>query len=78
MGVNEKEKRIKRDGTLEKREKSVYEVDHINGITPMTDIKDTLGDYYHDLIYGDMRILCVACHKNTHLMKKSLDLPLGF
>jgi hypothetical protein len=36
MGVNEKEKRIKRDGTLEKREKSVYEVDHIHGITPMT------------------------------------------
>jgi hypothetical protein len=70
MGVSEKERRTKKDGTLEKRAKSVYEVDHINGITPMTDIKDTLGEYYHDLIYGDMRILCVACHKKRTFDKK--------
>jgi hypothetical protein len=70
MGVSEKERRTKKDGTLEKRAKSVYEVDHINGITPMTDIKDTLGEYYHDLIYGDMRILCVACHKKHTFDKK--------
>ena len=70
MGVSEKERRTKKDGTLEKRAKSVYEVDHIHGITPMTDIKDTLGDYYHDLIYGDMRILCVACHKKHTFDKK--------
>ena len=63
MGVSEKERRVKRDGKLEKKAKSVYEINHIHGITPMTDIKETLGDYWHDLIYGEMEVLCVACHK---------------
>jgi len=63
MGVNERERRVKRDGTLEKKPKSVYEVDHINGITPLSDISKTIGDYYRDLIYGTMEIVCVECHK---------------
>lgn len=63
MGVSEKARRTKKDGTLEKRMLSVYEINHINGITPMTDIKETLGDYYHSLIYGKMEVLCVSCHK---------------
>ncbi len=63
MGVSEKARRTKKDGGLEKKPKSVYEVDHVDGITPLKDIKETLGDYWHDLIYGDMEIVCVACHK---------------
>jgi len=34
MGISEKERRTKIDGTLEKRAKSVYEIDHVDGITP--------------------------------------------
>ena len=63
MGVSEKERRTKIDGSLEKRPKSVYEVDHVDGITPLTDIRETLGQYFHGMIYGKMEICCVACHK---------------
>lgn len=63
MGVSEKERRTKKDGTLEKKAKSVYEINHIHGITPMTDIRETLGEYWHTLIYGEQEVLCVACHK---------------
>jgi hypothetical protein len=41
----------------------VFEVDHVNGITPLTDIRETLGEYWHDLINGEMEIVCVECHK---------------
>ena len=63
MGVNEKERRKKKDGTLEKREKSVYEVHHKNGVAPLGDIRQTLGEHFHDLIYGEVEILCYECHK---------------
>ncbi len=63
MGQTEKERRVKKDGNLEKRPKSVYEVHHVDGITPLTDIRQTLGNHFHDMIYGDMQILCYACHK---------------
>jgi hypothetical protein len=63
MGVSEKERRVKKDGGLEKRAKSVYEINHIHGIAPLADIRETLGDYWHDLIYGESEVLCVACHK---------------
>jgi len=63
MGVSEKEKRVKKDGSLEKRAKSVYEVDHVKGITPLVDIQLTLGDYWYDMMYGEMEVVCVKCHK---------------
>jgi|TARA_Y100000310_G_scaffold75313_1_gene71606 hypothetical protein len=63
MGVSEKERRVKKDGTLSKKPRSVFEVDHVNGITPLTDIQETLGDFWHDLIYGEQEIVCYACHK---------------
>ena len=69
MGMSEKERRTKKDGSLEKRAKSAYEVDHIHGITSLGDIKDTLGQYAHDLLYGEMRIMCWSCHK-SHTFKK--------
>ncbi len=58
-----KERRVKKDGGLEKKAKSLYEVDHVNGITPLTDISETIGQHYHDMMYGKMEIVCVACHK---------------
>lgn len=69
MGVSEKERRTKRDGSLEKRAKSVYEVDHVYNITPLGDIKTTLGPYFYDMIYGKMQILCVDCHKKKTFKK---------
>lgn len=63
MGVSEKARRTKKDGGLEKKAKSVYEVDHVHGITSLGDIKETLGSYWYDLIYGRMEVVCVACHK---------------
>lgn len=60
MPTNAKERRVKRDGSLEKKAKSVYEVDHVNGITP---IEQSIDAYFNDLIYGEMEVVCVACHK---------------
>ena len=63
MGVSEKERRTKKDGGLEKRPKSVYEIHHVDGVTSLGDIRETLGDHFHSMIYGKMEVLCVSCHK---------------
>jgi len=65
MGMSEKERRTKIDGTLEKRAKSVYEIDHVDGITPFTDVQtlETLTPHFRDMIYGKQEVVCVACHK---------------
>jgi hypothetical protein len=63
MGVSEKERRPLASGGFSKKERSVFEGDHCNGITPLADIRQTLGNHFHDMIYGDMQILCYACHK---------------
>jgi hypothetical protein len=85
MGVSEKERRVKKDGTLSKKARSVFEANHIHGITPLTDIQETLGDHWHDMIYGEMEILCYSCHqketaiqtKERNAKKKSLDSLVG-
>ena len=65
MGITEKERRKKLDGTLEKRAKIVYEIDHVDGITPLTDVQtlETLTAHFRDMIYGKQEVVCVACHK---------------
>lgn len=63
MGVSEKERRTKKDGGLEKRPKSVFEIDHVDGITPLGDIRETLGNHFHEMIFGRMEVVCVKCHK---------------
>jgi hypothetical protein len=62
MGVSEKERRPLKNGGLSKKPRSVYEVHHISGVTSLGDIRETLGEHFHSLIYGKMAILCVACH----------------
>ena len=62
MGVSEKERRPIKNGGLSKKPRSVYEVHHISGVTSLGDIRETLGEHFHSLIYGKMAILCVACH----------------
>ena len=62
MGVSEKEKRPLKNGGMSKKARSVFEVHHIDGVTSLGDIRETLGEHFHSLIYGKMEILCVACH----------------
>ena len=63
MGVSQKERRPLVGGGMSKKPRSVWEVDHINGITPLTDIKETLGYHFHSMIYGKQEIVCHSCHK---------------
>ena len=78
MGCSEKERRPLKSGGLSKKPRSVYEVHHISGVTPLGDIRETLGEHFHSLIYGKMEILCVACHaKETAKQTKQRNLTKG-
>ena len=75
MGVSEKEKRPLKNGGMSKKARSVFEVHHIDGVTSLGDIRKTLGEHFHSLIYGKMEILCVACHaKETAKQTKQRNL----
>ena len=63
MGVGQKERRPLAKGGLSKKARSVWEVDHVEGISPLGDIRSTLGDYFYDLIYGQQEVVCYSCHK---------------
>jgi hypothetical protein len=63
MGVSEKERRPLVNGGISKKARSVFEIDHVDGITPLADIRQTLGEHFHELIYGKMEVVCYACHK---------------
>jgi hypothetical protein len=63
MGCSEKERRPLVNGGISKKARSVFEIDHVDGITPLTDIRQTLGEHFHELIYGKMEVVCYACHK---------------
>ena len=62
MGVSEKERRPLVNGGISKKARSVFEIDHVDGITPLTDIRQTLGEHFHELIYGKMEVVCYTCH----------------
>ena len=62
MGCGEKERRPLAKGGLSKKARSVFEVDHVDGITPLADIRLTLGDHFYELIYGKQEIVCYTCH----------------
>ena len=63
MGCSEKERRVKKDGTLSKKPRSVFEIDHVNGITPLGDIRETLGEHFYSMINGEQEACCYSCHK---------------
>ena len=63
MGCSEKERRPLAKGGLSKKPRSVFEIDHVDGITPLTDIRLTLGEHFHSMIYGKQDVVCYACHK---------------
>lgn len=71
MGCSEKERRPLAKGGLSKKARSVLEVDHVEGITPLTDIRLTLGDHFHSMIFGKQEIVCWTCHaKRTAKQQK--------
>ncbi len=61
MGHTEKFRPRKANGTLSKRETSVFEVDHREGITPYKTLSD-LTIFALDLFEGPLCILCYQCH----------------
>lgn len=63
MGVSEKERRVKKDGSLSKKPRSVFEIDHVDGITPLGDIRETLGEHFYEMINGKQEVVCYKCHK---------------
>ena len=63
MGCSEKEKRPLAKGGLSKKARSVFEVDHVDGVKPLRGILLTLGEHFHSLIYGKHEIVCYKCHK---------------
>lgn len=62
MGQTEKERETLKDGSLSKRPRIAYEVDHIDPNHEFRDLLD-LGAYAQTLFKGDLQILCRTCHK---------------
>jgi len=62
MGQSEKRRMVLADGSLSKKQKLLYEVDHIEGNHEFKTMEH-LGSYAHTLFYGPMQILCWQCHK---------------
>ena len=63
MGQGEKEFRPLAKGGMSAQARSCFEVDHIHGIASLGDIRETLGDHFYEMIYGQMEIVCYSCHK---------------
>ena len=72
MPISEKAKRVKADGTLEKKAKSLHEIDHVYGITPLKCIRQDLGEHYHSMMFGKQEVVCVQCHK-TRTAKQATE-----
>lgn len=71
MPLSAKRYGLKKDGTPNKREKLVYEVDHLESLT-LIDIEKDLANYVQALFYGEMRILCrYPCHEERTKKQKA-------
>jgi len=62
MGVSEKEFRTLKNGRKSKKARSVFEIDHVDGITSLGDIRLTLGEHFHSMMYGKHEVVCFSCH----------------
>ena len=62
MGVSEKEFRKLKAGGKSKKVRSVFEIDHVDGITPLGDIRLTLGEHFNSMMYGKHEVVCYQCH----------------
>jgi hypothetical protein len=68
MATSAKEKPINQDGSVSKRRPmKLFDVDHIDGITPMVDPIYGLGPYWASMMTGKLQILKKTCHaKKTY------------
>ena len=63
MAIADKKKPINKDGSMSKRKaQKLFDVDHIDGITPLGDPIYGLGAYWESMQTGRMQILCKGCH----------------
>jgi hypothetical protein len=63
MAISDKKRPINKDGSLSKRKpQKLYDVDHIDGITPLVNPITGLGDYWVSMMTGPLQILCKNCH----------------
>jgi len=62
MGQSERAFETKKDGTLTKKERLVFDVDHMESMT-LIDIEKDAGTYIKNMFFGKMRVLCrYPCH----------------
>jgi len=64
MPCGERVFKTKNDGSLYKKNSSIYEIDHIHGNPPLKTMSD-LSAYAESLFYGEVRVLCWKCHKSV-------------
>lgn len=63
MATAAKEKPINQDGSVSKRKpQRLFEIDHIDGITSMTDPIYGLGPYWISMMTGPLRVMKKSCH----------------
>ena len=64
MATADKKVPTNKDGSLSKGgAKVLFDVDHIDGITPLEDPIYGLRAYWESMMLGPLQILCKACHK---------------
>lgn len=68
MALADRERPRNKDGKLSKRRpQKLFDVDHVDGITPLGDPIKDLGSYWESMMTGELQILCKSCHaKKTH------------
>ena len=64
MAISDKKKPINKDGSVSKRRpQKLFDVDHIDGITPLGDPIYGVGPYWESMMTGPLQILCKGCHR---------------
>jgi hypothetical protein len=80
MWVGAKARPVNKDGSLSKRRpQKLFDVDHVDGITPLGDPIKGLGPYWESMMMGELQILCKPCHaiKTQADKKKSTNSTKG-
>jgi hypothetical protein len=63
MAIADKQRPVNKDGTLSKRKpQKLFDVDHVDGITPLVDPIKGLAPYWESMMTGPLQILCKPCH----------------
>ena len=69
MAISAKDYVTKKDGSLSKKKKVIYDVDHLTGSPGFNDIEEDLGEWADNLFNGYLQVLCRECHKTKTLSK---------